>query len=222
MEIKKEHQKSNKGFSLVELIVVVAIMAILVAVLAPQFLKYVKSSRKAVDINNAAEIAKTLQLVQVEDLSNIADATERKYVETVQKYMAWSTTDAANDKTSHYQVLCGINCPDATVASNEVIVHSYAGAFNSANPSLQTCFNFVFADLLGKYNGKTLIKMQDYEPSKRDVWIVCIDKNGGLHIYVGAMNGENWMDVSTGRLNDKSEKQCYQLWPEVDPAYYDI
>ena len=30
----------NKGFSLVELIIVIAIMVILVAVLAPQYLKY--------------------------------------------------------------------------------------------------------------------------------------------------------------------------------------
>ena len=32
----------NKGFSLVELIIVIAIMVILVAVLAPQYLKYVE------------------------------------------------------------------------------------------------------------------------------------------------------------------------------------
>ena len=34
--------RNNKGFSLVELIVVVAIMAVLVGVLAPAYLKYVE------------------------------------------------------------------------------------------------------------------------------------------------------------------------------------
>ena len=38
--MKKENM-NNKGFSLVELIIVIAIMAILIVVLAPQYLKYV-------------------------------------------------------------------------------------------------------------------------------------------------------------------------------------
>lgn len=54
-------QKNNKGFSLVELIVVIAIMAVLVGVLAPQLIKYVEKSREATDIQNADSIASTLK-----------------------------------------------------------------------------------------------------------------------------------------------------------------
>ncbi|MCR5473585.1 MAG: prepilin-type N-terminal cleavage/methylation domain-containing protein [Lachnospiraceae bacterium] len=50
---KKE--MNNKGFSLVELIIVIAIMAILVGVLAPQFIKYVESSRQSTDISAVSE-----------------------------------------------------------------------------------------------------------------------------------------------------------------------
>ena len=42
-------RKNNKGFSLVELIVVIAIMAILAVTLAPRLTQYVEKSRKAAD-----------------------------------------------------------------------------------------------------------------------------------------------------------------------------
>ncbi len=43
---------NNKGFSLVELIIVIAIMAVLIGVLAPQFIKYVEKSKQSKDITN--------------------------------------------------------------------------------------------------------------------------------------------------------------------------
>ena len=45
--MKKE--MNNKGFSLVELIIVVAIMAVLVGVLAPQYIKYLDKSKVGAD-----------------------------------------------------------------------------------------------------------------------------------------------------------------------------
>ncbi len=47
---------NNKGFSLVELIIVIAIMAVLVGVLAPQFIKYVAQSRESTDLQNITEV----------------------------------------------------------------------------------------------------------------------------------------------------------------------
>lgn len=55
-------KSNNKGFSLVELIVVIAIMAVLVAVLAPQFTKYIDQSRKS---NDAATVSGIVTAVQV-------------------------------------------------------------------------------------------------------------------------------------------------------------
>ncbi len=57
---------NNKGFSLVELIIVIAIMAILIVVLAPQYLRYVERSRNSTDLQSATEIATALQIYQAD------------------------------------------------------------------------------------------------------------------------------------------------------------
>jgi len=54
-------RKNKKGFSLVELIVVIAIMAVLVAILAPQFIKYVEKSRQSADVKNSQEMVSAVQ-----------------------------------------------------------------------------------------------------------------------------------------------------------------
>jgi len=56
-----QRKLNNKGFSLVELIIVIAIMAVLIGLLAPQFLKYVQRSRYSTDVKNGQEIATVVQ-----------------------------------------------------------------------------------------------------------------------------------------------------------------
>ena len=53
---------NNKGFSLIELVIVIAIMAALIAILAPQYLKYVEKSRVSADETTADEMVKAAQV----------------------------------------------------------------------------------------------------------------------------------------------------------------
>lgn len=53
--------KKNKGFSLVELIIVIAIMAILAAAIAPALIRYIDKSRKADDIAAAETVNTAVQ-----------------------------------------------------------------------------------------------------------------------------------------------------------------
>lgn len=76
MSIRKIRKKSNKGFTLIELIIVVAILAILVGILAPQYTKYVEKSKRSADMNNAKAIETTLRLALTMDEIQVPKPTD--------------------------------------------------------------------------------------------------------------------------------------------------
>lgn len=61
-----EKKMNNKGFSLVELIIVVAIMAVLIGVLAPTYLKYVESSKRTSDCTSVGSILDACEVLAID------------------------------------------------------------------------------------------------------------------------------------------------------------
>ena len=72
----KKNNKNNNGFSLVELIIVIAIMAILIGVLAPQYLKFVERSRQSTDKQNVDEIIRAIEIYAADPLASDAMDTD--------------------------------------------------------------------------------------------------------------------------------------------------
>ena len=72
-------KKTNKGFSMVELIIVIAIMAILAGAIAPALIKYINKSRLSTDVSNAQTIASAItSALSDEDAFNDAPELTQK------------------------------------------------------------------------------------------------------------------------------------------------
>ena len=102
--------KNNKGFSLVELIIVIAIMAILVGVMAPQLIKYIEKTNVSAD-TQLADSVKTAITTTIMDPAVINKHGDQ--VASAQKVTTWTpvaslqgnSTDATTVKGGVEEIL---------------------------------------------------------------------------------------------------------------------
>lgn len=95
-------KKNNEGFSLVELIIVIAIMAVLIVVLAPQFIKFVEKGRESTDLQNITE-AKTTIETYVAD-KGIKGSTEFTVTAAINSDITIEATDVDDDALAEYGI----------------------------------------------------------------------------------------------------------------------
>lgn len=122
-------KKNNKGFSLVELIIVIAIMAILAGALAPALIKYINKSRRSADISNADTIRTACQTAMSDEDAMVAigtGVTGASVSDLKSSYGAFSTEISSilgnSTITSKYFEKGSEFTVDINVAGNTVIV----------------------------------------------------------------------------------------------------
>lgn len=71
----RDKKKNNKGFTLVELVVVVAILAILVGLLAPQYTKYVERAKQSADANALENMVRAVELEATDPVTKLKPGT---------------------------------------------------------------------------------------------------------------------------------------------------
>ncbi len=125
---------NNGGFSLVELIIVIAIMAVLVGVLAPQFLKYVERARNSTDITNAQEITNAVIAYATDPNNTPEDGTitvntelkcspEGGFVENALKDAGIKGSTVCKSKTAWSEYTIHV-----TVSSNGIVDFEYGAS----------------------------------------------------------------------------------------------
>lgn len=115
--------KSNQGFSLVELIIVIAIMAILIAVMAPQLIKYVEKANVEADLSTLDAIYKAVEYARI-DPTVLKDIDSQAQIDSLATPQTLEQLLTPNDTVFAQTVLDTVGWDDLNQATYEKVLKS--------------------------------------------------------------------------------------------------
>ncbi|MCR4755116.1 MAG: InlB B-repeat-containing protein [Lachnospiraceae bacterium] len=134
-----KRKNAQCGFSLIELVVVIAIMAVLVGLIAPQFVKYVKTKKDDTCKHNREAILRVYERAvydgSAEEIGLNSDAIE-KVVNGTNKY-------------AYKEVKDYLKCPNNTAGSNKYHAYVMNGSGKKYDPESGTLINQTPSDNTG-------------------------------------------------------------------------
>ena len=159
---------NNKGFSLVELIVVVLIMAIISVALAPQVVKWVKNSRISADIQtrNTLKEQCEIALTDVEAFNKVKDGG---YVITI-------TKGSSGVPSYQYDDVTGIDITPSTTDAYWASLLKVTGCSDFDD------FNSQYKIKSSADNGSIVLKVKVYEDGHTLASLTGIDGNDDIEI----------------------------------------
>jgi prepilin-type N-terminal cleavage/methylation domain-containing protein len=192
-------KKTNKGFSLVELIIVIAIMAILAGAIAPALIRYIDKSRRSNDVSSAKTIQTAIET---------ALGTEDVYVLLTHKkqnvvVINPNTKTGANSKQNAVTTTCAFETNDG----NEI----------DANACMQ-----IIADNIGEKTPKLKFKKAADKTNKPNGKFYGVITDQGT-VYVCIKQGDDLTTGDTAQVTVSNSKVTvpngYCLSPIVDTNY---
>lgn len=111
---KKMTQKNNKGFSLVELIVVIAIMAVLIGVLAPALIGNIEKSRESKDFTSLDTVYSAVKTALGDEAGNKAGVKLNGNWKSLETIFKAATPDAFEAQVKEY---CENNDVDGSLSA---------------------------------------------------------------------------------------------------------
>lgn len=135
-KLMQKHQKflkGNAGFSLVELIIVIAIMAALIAILAPQYLKYVERSRISADETNADQLLGAVKVI-CSDPDYVVPAPSSDTTYTI----TWNASDDGKYSVPSVTLATGVTLANALDSSLGIATGSAVSIPKSSLHKAQT------------------------------------------------------------------------------------
>ncbi len=117
----------NKGFTLVELIIVVAVIAILATVLAPQYIRYVERARQSNDLQVATNIMRAAAIAVADPQNDVPADTEI--------YVVWETDEEQPTLKGQLSVDTIVNLPNPGNPAFEVNLMDAIGGGVGGTPN---------------------------------------------------------------------------------------
>ena len=229
-------KKNNKGFSLVELIIVIAIMAILAGAIAPALIRYIDKSRKSNDVSSCDTIETAINTA-------LGNESVSEFLCTYQVGGMWiELTPAEKYGTAGWPT--GASTDGAAVTISSATNNgSAANAWKSSSgKSSDECMTVLYNELSDSFTGKNpKIKYKKDADSKKKAdlsFYVYVNAQGNVEVYIGAegITLANMVTVSSTTAPDGTTiydptskvldgdtadtgKNVYEICPEVCDNY---
>lgn len=199
---------NNKGFSLVELIIVIAIMAILAGAIAPALIKYIDKSRKSNDVTSAKAIKTAIETA-------MSNESFYEYLTTGNGYARIDITPgvstSADDDAGHGGVVVSFQTapPTGKINGKEVTAIKETG-------------EKTIASNIGEKTPKLKYRKNASDKDSTDVptkFTAIVSKGGTVYMFIASDAANFNVDEDDGAIVPVAEKTAWEIQPNICDEY---
>lgn len=196
----REMKKQRKGFTLIELIVVIAIVGVLIAILIPTMMGYVRKARVKNDVSTANNIGKAVVAV----MADSDDAQDSFYKNNTKMFSGVTVDRGGNPETYDITMVCKID-GNASAGNN---TKSWYGEDADAESFVDSLNNSSYIGQQNEY--KCPIRYNAKKDGlSADSWVIAYRDDDEACVEV-------WAASSQGSAGCQP---LFRVWPNPDDEY---